>query len=87
MKHFTWLACCLCQHQLLGLVHFLVAPSSTQGGLLKLARVINLLVRCVFCPQIRLQGDAPQLHLLPGAAGPPAGLLPLPGGSAGEQGS
>ncbi|MED6252124.1 hypothetical protein ATANTOWER_007284, partial [Ataeniobius toweri] len=32
---------------------------------------------------VRLQGDAPQLHLLFGAPGQTAGILSLPGGAAG----
>lgn len=42
---------------------------------------------CVFVVsvQVRLQGDAPQLHLLFGAAGQTTGLLSFPGGAAGKQ--
>ena len=39
---------------------------------------------CVCAIQVRLQGDAVQLHLLPGASGATPGVLPLPGGSASE---
>lgn len=37
-----------------------------------------------FVSQIRLRGASPKLNFLPGAAGPPAGLLPLPRGAAGR---